>query len=1657
MSARNECVMALIIILLIFSAVVSGGEQPEYWAQHNKDGHWRNSGTCSLEGDLQIRWGRLLKDLRSYSVHNSQPAGQRSNAISIRNGRILVVVPPMDPDPGATGKKATFGILCLNDGSVLNTVITPHTGGGGVVSNAGVMGSDTPVGVINHYWKEGGRVFTAHGSDIRDSRQFDAYTGQLPFGAVEESMLPVGCNASGYFAMSNSNPLIYAHGSSGHSAFAAISFGLIGYGSGSSSSMAWYAPFVVEGDWVYPLGVMNKVSDGVFSGEGYGVRIKGIELQADPYSATTQWTYEDADKGFLTFGNVSTSMGSLRAYCLGEDGRVYYYGYHTTGSGTGQEPDFSQGTVLVGIQADTGSSDLEIGVSYNPEDESSYTGFTVADNLLPQIAASGNTVVVFQPQGKRYSSDISYGHIFCFDTSAKTFSWGHDFGAGYFNTSVSKNYYHSPEQAVQMTIAGDSAYVVEPFSDGGILKLRVEQFLLSDGSHTTTVLTAEDEFGSTIPVNDSTTLWMREVAAVDGYLVCQVDVDLFHQAVIVIEGDTNPSRDFMPVAVISAPATGTPLHEIFTDYPPAPGNQYDTGVSIQFESGSIDPDGGTLTYLWDFGDGNTSTEENPLYTYSSTGSAPSVTDYTVTLTVTDDEANTSTPAVLELAIRDVGAAARTVLQAEADAYVNSYSSYVDTNYGSAETIAVSGSTSAYKRGYVRFDTSSVDTSQVVSATLRLWSEPNTWLAYYKNRLHVRGTSDTWGESTITWNNAPAPGGGLGGCQFEGSQGRNYSFSVDVPVTGYVQSSGGDGYVSFALEMVNDSGSFSPSSREGGHAPELILQIGDPGCTGPQITSEPEDVATTTDDPTAPISITATSPLGEEYLTYHWYKVSGPGTITCTPNHTNDAKQSILEVSTITPGIYTFQCVVYDGFQTAVSREATVIAGNIRPVADADVSPLEGFIPLDILFDASLSSDDDGTVVSYLWDFGDGTTSTDISGLHTYTEAGYYEVCLSVTDDSGSVGKAFVYVKAFASGGGTNTWVLQQGLNAYEGCKDTYFYSGDYDFGAQDLFKVSNSKNGLLSFDIDGILPVDATVEHATLSLYCADHNYYSTPGATELTFYYVTHQWTEGTTLVYYNNQDGATWNEWEYYDGLSTATNNWTTPGGDYEATAGAQCSLAEGDRTGQWIDADVTAMVQNWFTGAKTNYGMIIKRSSTVYTLDFYSRNFEGDISLRPKLIIEFTVDGGGDNSAPVVDAGPDQGISLPASAVLDGTVTDDGLPDPPATVTVEWTKTSGPGTVTFGDANAVDTTASFSEGGTYVLKLTADDSELTGSDEVTITVNTPPAAADDATSTPQDTAKDIDVLANDTDADSDPLSVSSVTQPSNGTVVNNGSNVTYTPNAGYTGIDTFTYTANDGTDDSNSATVTVTVTSGNTAPVVNAGPDQGISLPANAVLDGTVTDDGLPDPPATVTVEWSKTSGPGTVTFGDANAVDTTASFSEGGTYVLKLTADDSALTGSDEVTITVNTPPAAADDATSTPQDTPKDIDVLANDTDADSDPLTVSSVTQPANGTVVNNGTDVTYTPNAGYTGIDTFTYTASDGRGGTDTAIVTVTVTESGDDDKDQKDDDEDTSFGCTPAAGGSPLGSIIFVLLAAGFLPVIRIKTDVRRQRTEDRRQKSL
>ncbi len=98
--------------------------------------------------------------------------------------------------------------------------------------------------------------------------------------------------------------------------------------------------------------------------------------------------------------------------------------------------------------------------------------------------------------------------------------------------------------------------------------------------------------------------------------------------------------------------------------------------------------------------------------------------------------------------------------------------------------------------------------------------------------------------------------------------------------------------------------------------------------------------------------------------------------------------------------------------------------------------------------------------------------------------------------------------------------------------------------------------------------------------------------------------------------------------------------------------------------------------------------------------------------------------------------------------------------------------------------------------------------------------------------------------------------------------------------------------------------TSTATNAAPTVSAGADQRVRLPAAALLEGTAVDDGRPNPPGFLTTTWSKVSGPGTVSFDDAGAQDTRATFGAAGTYVLRLSATDSALTTTDDVTVVVD---------------------------------------------------------------------------------------------------------------------------------------------------------
>ncbi len=290
------------------------------------------------------------------------------------------------------------------------------------------------------------------------------------------------------------------------------------------------------------------------------------------------------------------------------------------------------------------------------------------------------------------------------------------------------------------------------------------------------------------------------------------------------------------------------------------------------------------------------------------------------------------------------------------------------------------------------------------------------------------------------------------------------------------------------------------------------------------------------------------------------------------------------------------------------------------------------------------------------------------------------------------------------------------------------------------------------------------------------------------------------------------------------------------------------------------------------------------------------------------DVTVVVGPANQSPLVNAGANQTVTLPATAHLIGSVTDDGEPAG-SSLFVSWTRLSGPGLVTFGDEHLSTTSASFSGPGTYVLRLGADDGEYESSAEVTITVNAAPnnqpptvhAGPNQTISLPTDTA-----ILNGSAAD-DGLPVASnlssvwttISGPGIVSFDNSTSTVT-TAQFGATGTYVLRLSASDGeyvaTDD-----VTVTLTPPNQSPVANAGVDQATLLSQPVQLNGDAGDDGLPT--GTLTTFWSQTSGPGTVTFDNPHVTVTGAHFSATGTYVLRLTASDGVLSDTDEITITV----------------------------------------------------------------------------------------------------------------------------------------------------------
>jgi len=260
----------------------------------------------------------------------------------------------------------------------------------------------------------------------------------------------------------------------------------------------------------------------------------------------------------------------------------------------------------------------------------------------------------------------------------------------------------------------------------------------------------------------------------------------------------------------------------------------------------------------------------------------------------------------------------------------------------------------------------------------------------------------------------------------------------------------------------------------------------------------------------------------------------------------------------------------------------------------------------------------------------------------------------------------------------------------------------------------------------------------------------------------------------------------------------------------------------------------------------------------------------------------------------------------------------------------------------------------------------------------------------------------MANDRSFGGATFAISSVEDPPHGQAINNaGATITYIPDVGYVGGDTFSYTIADGSNDVASAQVFATVTASsaaNQAPTaVNDSfsvPDRiSATAPSPAALQVLANDFDPDHDILSISSVTTPSHGTATISGGTAVTYAPTVGYagSDGFSYTI---SDGRGGSSTATVSLTVaNSPPVANSDLVTVDRNLEMNFDPRLNDSDPDGDALTITAVSSPAKGWAgINTDNSVTYTPQANYVGADSFTYTLSDGRGQTATGAVSVTV-----------------------------------------------------------------
>lgn len=280
-------------------------------------------------------------------------------------------------------------------------------------------------------------------------------------------------------------------------------------------------------------------------------------------------------------------------------------------------------------------------------------------------------------------------------------------------------------------------------------------------------------------------------------------------------------------------------------------------------------------------------------------------------------------------------------------------------------------------------------------------------------------------------------------------------------------------------------------------------------------------------------------------------------------------------------------------------------------------------------------------------------------------------------------------------------------------------------------------------------------------------------------------------------------------------------------------------------------------------------------------------------------------------------------------------------------------------------------------------------------TVTQNTSPVAKTQYVFFSQNSSGNTVNLTG-TDFDGDSLTFSIISSPSNGSISGTAPNLLYTPNVDFSGSDTLVFKVNDGTIDSATGSIYITVENGesvtNTLPVAN---NQNISVDMDSSDNAiTLSASDVDGDTLTYTIISNPTNG--TISGTAPNLLYTpNSSYIGNDSFTFKAndgTGDSSIATVSIVVASTVaNSLPIANDQNISIDMDS-SDNAITLSASDVDADTLTYTIVSNPINGTISGTAPNLLYTPNILYMGDDSFTFKVNDGFGDSNTAIVNIKV-----------------------------------------------------------------